>query len=34
MKKYTLKKSLFKDAPEPETPSHFRIDYRNQLNPA
>jgi DNA helicase-2/ATP-dependent DNA helicase PcrA len=34
MKKYTLKKSLFKDAPGPEPPSHFRIDYRNQLNPA
>src|SRR5271169_2171532 len=34
MKKYTLKKSLFKDAPEPEPPRHFRIDYKNQLNPA
>ncbi|HTY57542.1 MAG TPA: UvrD-helicase domain-containing protein, partial [Bacteroidota bacterium] len=34
MKKYTLKKSLFTDAPAPEPPKHLRIDYRNQLNPA
>ncbi|HTO94016.1 MAG TPA: ATP-dependent helicase [Bacteroidota bacterium] len=36
MKKYTLKKSIFKEPQEaaPEAPSHLRIDYRNQLNPA
>ena len=36
MKKYTLKKSVFKEPQEaaPEAPSHLRIDYRNQLNPA
>lgn len=34
MKKYTLKKAPLPDVPVPETPAHFTIDYRNQLNPA
>jgi DNA helicase-2/ATP-dependent DNA helicase PcrA len=34
MKKYTIKKSLFKEAPEAEPTRRFAIDYRNQLNPA
>jgi DNA helicase II / ATP-dependent DNA helicase PcrA len=34
MKKYTLKKAAQPDVPVPETPAHFTIDYRNQLNPA
>lgn len=33
-KKYTLKKSLFKEATSPEPRKNFLIDYRNQLNPA
>jgi DNA helicase-2/ATP-dependent DNA helicase PcrA len=32
MKKYTLKRTPGQEPPEP--PSRFRIDYRNQLNPA
>jgi len=33
MKKYTLKKSVFKeDAQEPRPQRHFQIDYRNELN--
>jgi DNA helicase-2/ATP-dependent DNA helicase PcrA len=32
MKKYTLKKSVFKEDVSPRT--HFLIDYKNQLNPA
>lgn len=34
MKKYTIKKSVFRDEPPPGTPPRFTIDYRNQLNPA
>ena len=34
MKKYTLKKELFEKESAPDTQRRFRIDYRNQLNPA
>jgi DNA helicase-2/ATP-dependent DNA helicase PcrA len=34
VKKYTLKKSLFREEASPEPRKHFLIDYRNQLNPA
>ena len=34
MKKYTLKKSIFKDNSPAGLPQRFTIDYRNQLNPA
>ena len=34
MKKYTLKKSVFKEETPQAGQRHFTIDYRNQLNPA
>ncbi|MEW6512032.1 MAG: ATP-dependent helicase [Bacteroidota bacterium] len=34
MKKYTIKKSVFGGVAQPEQPSRFTIDYRNQLNSA
>jgi DNA helicase II / ATP-dependent DNA helicase PcrA len=34
MKKYTLKKSTFREEESPTARKHFLIDYRNQLNPA